>query len=242
MLTPAEISGKEFEKAIFSGYHTGGVDDFLEVVTADYTALYKENGILKNKLKVLVEKIEEYRATEDAMRMALLTAQKTGEEIIAKKTREGEEYSERMERDAEARRREIDGLIADERARLLAASNETVKYVEATKALLQVHLDFLSKLDNIKRAPDPEPEPPTREDVIQEAAREIGDAVEKLYAPEPASEPDEIKYTLDDEGEPTKTFNPMLIDTEEEDRDAERTKHVFDDLKDHFGFNMEQSD
>ncbi len=75
MLTPQEISGKEFVKAVFGGYDMSAVDDFLETLTADYAALYKENAILKSKIKVLVEKVEEYRTTDDAMRMALLTAQ-----------------------------------------------------------------------------------------------------------------------------------------------------------------------
>jgi len=238
MLTPAEISGKVFEKAVFSGYHMAGVDEFLESVTADYTALYKENGILKNKLKVLVEKIEEYRATEDAMRMALLTAQKTGEEILAKKEREGTELVERMERDATSRRREIDNLLADENARLKAASDATVQFVERSKQLLQEQLDFLSKLDTVSREPAPVPAPPTREDIIQSAAREIDVAVEKLFvdgSAEPVSHPDE--------SEPTKTFSPK---SEEEEASAETpaeddtVEHRFDNLQ--FGTNFKLSE
>ena len=52
------------------------VDEFLDALTEDYTALFKENVTLKAKLKVLVEKVEDYRATEDSMRATLLTAQK----------------------------------------------------------------------------------------------------------------------------------------------------------------------
>ena len=54
------------------------VDEFLDELTDDYTALYKENAALKAKLKVLVEKVEEYRATEDSMRATLLSAQQDG--------------------------------------------------------------------------------------------------------------------------------------------------------------------
>ena len=82
MLTPQEISGKEFVKAVFGGYDMSVVDEFLETITADYTALYKENTILKSKIKVLVEKVEEYRSTEDAMRLALLTAQNMGDDMV----------------------------------------------------------------------------------------------------------------------------------------------------------------
>ena len=37
------------------------VDEFLDGLTEDYTALYKENAALKAKLKMLAEKVEEYR-------------------------------------------------------------------------------------------------------------------------------------------------------------------------------------
>ena len=83
MLTPQEISERELVKAVFGGYDTSVVDDFLETISTDYAALYKENAILKSKIKVLVEKVEEYRSTEDSMRMALLTAQKMGDELLA---------------------------------------------------------------------------------------------------------------------------------------------------------------
>ena len=58
------------------------VDEFLDELTDDYTALYKENAALKAKLKVLVEKVEDYRATEDSMRATLLTAQKMADSIV----------------------------------------------------------------------------------------------------------------------------------------------------------------
>ena len=65
-------------KAVFGGYDMSAVDDFLETLTTDYAALYKENAILKSKIKVLVEKVEEYRSTDDAMRMALLNGAADG--------------------------------------------------------------------------------------------------------------------------------------------------------------------
>ena len=61
MLTPQEVSTHSFAKASFGGYNMAMVDEFLDELTDDYTALYKENAALKAKLKVLVEKVEEYR-------------------------------------------------------------------------------------------------------------------------------------------------------------------------------------
>ena len=82
MLTPQEVSTHAFSKAVMGGYNMAMVDEFLDELTDDYTALYKENAALKAKMKVLVEKVEDYRATEDSMRATLLTAQKMADSIV----------------------------------------------------------------------------------------------------------------------------------------------------------------
>ena len=69
MLTPQEAESHVFPKASFGGYNMLQVDAFLDSLIEDYRTLYQENASLKSKMKVLVEKVEEYRATEDAMRM-----------------------------------------------------------------------------------------------------------------------------------------------------------------------------
>ena len=82
-MTPQDIMDKTFEKAVFGGYDMTAVDDFLNQVRDEIAALQKENATLKTKLKVLATKIEEYRGSEDAMRLALVSAQKTGTQIEA---------------------------------------------------------------------------------------------------------------------------------------------------------------
>ena len=64
---------------MFGGYDMGCVDDFLEPLSEDYISLFKENAVLKSKMKILVEKLEEYRAQEETMKKALFTAQKTSD-------------------------------------------------------------------------------------------------------------------------------------------------------------------
>ena len=41
MLTPQEVSEHAFSKASFGGYNMGMVDEFLDVLTADYTCTRK---------------------------------------------------------------------------------------------------------------------------------------------------------------------------------------------------------
>lgn len=152
MLTPQDILEKRFVKAVFGGYDMAGVDEFLEDVSTDYNALYKENAILKGKLKVLVEKVEEYRSTEDAMRMALLTAQRMGEEITVEAARTKEEMLKSADDEVKARLAEISKKIAHEEARLTAASKETTKFLELSQAILRKHSEFLKKLESANQA------------------------------------------------------------------------------------------
>ena len=81
MLTPQEIQEMKFEKALIGGYNMEQIDKFLDELLVDYTLLYKENAALKGKMRVLVDKIDEYREVDEEMRKALYTAQNTAKEI-----------------------------------------------------------------------------------------------------------------------------------------------------------------
>ena len=255
MLTPQEITDKAFVKAVFGGYDMTGVDDFLEAVCTDYTSLYKENAILKGKLKVLVEKVEEYRTTEDAMRMALLTAQRMGEEIKSEANKQKEETLKNAELEARARLAETAKKIADEELRLNAAAKETAKFIELSQAIMRKHTEFLAKLESARRvvrpdpspapasapvpAPEPEPAPqPTREKQIAETAELIGNVMDKLtgsstppqqyaVAPEPPPAP---YYESEDDNTKVYTIN------NDSESVTPRPKFDFEDLK--FGSNF----
>jgi len=259
MLTPQEITDKVFVKAVFGGYDMTGVDDFLETVCADYTALYKENAILKGKLKVLVEKVEEYRSTEDAMRMALLTAQRMGEEITSEANTQKDEILKGAETEAKTRLAETAKKIADEELRLSVAAKETSKFIELSQAIMRKHTEFLTKLETARRVVRPDatipsestqeadPEsPPTREMQIAETAELIGNVMDKLTggatpSPQVETEP-EPAQTIADEDDHTKVYTINSDNNNDSDTDGDsdsvtpRPKFDFDDLK--FGSNF----
>ena len=81
MITAQDIREKTFEKSRMNGYDMASVDDFLEELAEDIGASQKENAVLKSKMKVLVDKIEEYRANEEALNLAILSAQKLAVQI-----------------------------------------------------------------------------------------------------------------------------------------------------------------
>ena len=80
-MTHQDIREKTFEKAMFGGYDMAAVQNYQEEVATELANAQKEVAVLKGKMKVLVDKIEEYRASEDAMRLAILSAQKVGKQI-----------------------------------------------------------------------------------------------------------------------------------------------------------------
>ena len=82
MFTPQQINQISFGKAVFNGYNMEDVDAFLEPLTEDYITLYKENALLKSKMKVLVSKLEEYRNNEASMKDAIVNAQKACDQMI----------------------------------------------------------------------------------------------------------------------------------------------------------------
>ncbi len=82
MFTPQQIDQISFGRSTFGGYDMQQVDEFLEPLTEDYVTLYKENALLKSKMRVLVGKLEEYRKNEASMKEAVANAQKTCDKMV----------------------------------------------------------------------------------------------------------------------------------------------------------------
>ncbi len=101
MLTPDRIKEKTFQTTGRGSYRAEDVDSFLNEVSASYEQMYKENTDLIKKISILAKKVEEYRADEDSLKMALLNAQKLADKIVAeaKETAANEVASVKAETD-----------------------------------------------------------------------------------------------------------------------------------------------
>ncbi len=154
MFTPQEVSEKVFPKASFgsSGYSTGPVDEFLDALTEDYAALFKENVTLKAKLKVLAEKVEEYRSTEDAMRQTLLTAQKMASKLV----QEAQAEKDQLLADAKAEAaQEVQRLEDEKKAaeqKLAMAQEKLADFIRRSDELCQAQSAFLQSLPELELA------------------------------------------------------------------------------------------
>lgn len=81
MLTPLEIENKKFAKQMVNGYSVEEVDEFLDLLTADYEKMYKENTESREKIEQLNEDLVHYKAIENTLQSTLLMAQSTAEEV-----------------------------------------------------------------------------------------------------------------------------------------------------------------
>lgn len=156
MLTPQDLQEVSFEKAKIGGYVMKSVDEFLEPLMDDYITLYKENAVLKSKMRLLVERLESYRATEADMKAAAEQARKEHDELLAQARRESEQIVARA--NWEAKSVTQDAVLSAETERLRLAKEATAEFVQAVEAQIarqQQALASIKALDlpAVKAAP-----------------------------------------------------------------------------------------
>jgi cell division initiation protein len=240
MTTAQDIREKTFEKS-FNGYNMGQVDEFLDEMAADFSAMAKENAALKGKMRVLVEKVEEYRQTEDSMRLALLSAQKMSSQIESEAQAKADAILAEAKDSADRLTRRATDGIANEEAKLEEAKKATDKFFEHMRTVCEKQIEFYNKLSKMRLVGDeptapaaaapavaaeaPAPQAPgkeTREQEVAETVKSIETSVEKAALDEPEQTLVVDTEIPEEEEEPTRRF----------DADAPaKKKRGFDDFR-----------
>ena len=210
MFTPQEVSEKVFPKSSFGsgGYAMSAVDEFLDTLTEDYTALYKENVALKAKLKILAEKVEEYRATEDAMRSTLLTAQKMAAKLVQEAQTEKENLLKEAKEQHAAQLAQLEKERHEAEEKLTMARQSLADFVRHSSELCAQQAEFLNSLPEMQMSPEENAaavEDDIRQDIMQHFDTmdvETGTDVEEPPVPQdvPAGSaiPNDFKLSLDE--------------------------------------------
>lgn len=200
MLTVQEIQALTFEKAMFNGYDPKSVDEVIEQITEDYAAMQKENAALKAKMKVLVDKIDEYRSVEDGMRRALVSAQGIAQETLDKAKLEAQQIIDEAKEKYEVRVRELKAEIVAEEQRLEIAKKNNADFLSKMTAVYEAQKKILVKL---AAAPELQPaEPENVEPVAPAVETEPVDNAPQAAAEEaaaPAAEPEQVKIPRNEE-------------------------------------------
>lgn len=181
MFTPQQIDQVSFGRSTFGGYDMQQVDEFLEPLTEDYVTLYKENALLKSKMRVLVGKLEEYRKNEASMKDAVINAQKTCDKMVAEAQAKCAQMLNNASASATAAAaapaaQNSDALVAAENARVQEARKAAAAKIGELQEQLRT---CIQALDRIKAANAPAPEaaeapaPVQDKDVADEIAQNI---------------------------------------------------------------------
>lgn len=88
-LTPNEIVHKEFDTK-FRGYDADQVNDFLDVVVAEFETLIQENTRLKSELGVAVEKNEYFAQIQESLNSSIVVAQEAADRLKQNARKEAE--------------------------------------------------------------------------------------------------------------------------------------------------------
>ena len=239
MLTPQEVSTHVFSRSRMGGYNMAMVDEFLDTLTEDYTTLYKENAALKAKLKVLADKVEEYRATEDSMRATLLTAQKMASQMVQDAEKEKPALLEQAEGEANARKAELEAEIVAETERLRIAREESAAFIANMRKLCSSELEFLDGV------PEIQVEQPDRaaEKTVEEQVESIESSVMSTFQGKPAAQEDAAPAAEEDTEAPAAPEDAESVPAEGDDDDTvdlTATRRIdFGDLK--FGRNYKRN-
>lgn len=216
MITPQDIREKTFEKAVFGGYDMASIDEYLEQIAEDLTALQKENAILKGKMKVLVDKVDEYRKNEDALGNAVISAQRLGGMIEAEAKEKAAAIIAEAEEKAAAIYADAALQATAEEKRLAEAKRASAKFIEGMNLICAKQAAFLKKIseaDFVKHAapaaaPAPKAEPAAPE--MHETVKSIEETVSKVAdVPEQTIVPDIAAPQPAFDAEPTKAFGTV---------------------------------
>ncbi len=155
MITPVDLENKEFKKG-FRGYDIDEVETFLTELSKDYARIYRENAGLKDKNAILTDAIENYKEMEETMRSAIISAQRTSEEIL----KNAHEQADIIVKEAKIRAKET----MDELDRDIQELKRESAEIEGRNMLLRAKLKtvlntYLSMLDEI---------PATEDEVVKE--------------------------------------------------------------------------
>jgi len=250
MITAQDIREKCFEKARIGGYAMDEVDDFLDELANDAAASQKEIATLNAKMKYLADKIREYQGSEEAMNMALVSAQKLAknieedarakaEALVASAQKEADEILAAAKAESDRTIGEIETKRKAEELRYQKAHAAAAEYIQKVRMLLDREQAFLTTLSDADLTGAVVTPAPAAKKAIAAPAEEVeAEPVEEEVLPaaapeaEPKTEPEAEEEesplypdAAEDEQDYVKAFeNAVYQKPEDADADAPKIK------------------
>lgn len=143
-LTPLDIHNKEFSRS-FRGYNEDEVDEFLDLVVAEFERLIRRNEDLEATVAGLESRIEHYKGLEETLKNAIVLAQKAADEIKLAANREAESIKRQAMLEAERIRKEAEETLMKSYEQLEAIRGQVMRFKAEMNALLRSHMELLEE-------------------------------------------------------------------------------------------------
>lgn len=200
MIMPIDIDKKEFSRDK-KGYNSREVDEFLDIIVADYEKVLNDNRSMAHKIKALEKQLEEAQKDDNAMVETLETAKKLMADISAS----AERRAELMMRDAEL---EAENMLLDAKVNVRKLNDEhemlSAKVRRLKDNFRKMLLAEIDRLDGDDF------------DIIKDLADEVEIPVVEAPAEEPVSSaaPTIVMDKITDEAPVAPDFSVPLTDLE----------------------------
>ena len=182
MIMPIDIDKKEFSRDK-KGYNSREVDEFLDLIVADYEKVLNDNRTMAHKIKALEKQLEEAQKDDNAMVETLETAKK----LMADISTSAERRAELMMRDSEL---EAENMLLDAKVNVRKLTDEHAvlstkvrrlkdnfrKMLEAE--LARIDEDDFDLIRDLAEIELPKAEEPVKEETIDKAQTLVFDKIE----------------------------------------------------------------
>ncbi len=172
MISAKDINNKKFEQAR-PGYKPEEVDEFLRELALQITQMQKDKDEIEKKIEVLVERVREYKSDEDALKDALIGAQKQSKAVVAEAQEkanaiiaEAEEKAKKVVAEASLKADEIIGntrvQYEKEKHCLAKMQNEVSEFKANLLAMYKAHLGQITAIPDFDDEDEEEEEVPVQ--------------------------------------------------------------------------------
>jgi len=150
-LTPLDIRNQNFHKKNFGGIDPEEVKAFLETAANAFEQMSRDKTDLTERLKVAEERVNYYRQIEKTIQDAVVTMQKTVDEVKATAEKEAEiivaEAKARAVREVESTKKEAEEL----RMEIEQLKQLRTNYFIRCRALIRGQEELLTAMENDQR-------------------------------------------------------------------------------------------
>lgn len=146
-LTPLDIHNREFRRS-FRGYDEDEVDEFLDLVVAEFERIIRDNEELQAEITELESRVNHYKGLEETLKNSIVLAQKTADQVREAAITDGETIKKQAKLEIEVARQKAQDDMKDAYRELEECRARVLRF----KAEMRVYLT--SQMESMEKGAD----------------------------------------------------------------------------------------